>query len=526
MNIMKGPLGVIALLALLISSGVQATTERPQLKNYASYTDFLQAVVDYAKNDGAPPSPTPPERECKDEEMGPDGKPLNKNNPCAPKRITGEVRDGTSGSGDGVTTSGVNLDLDSLDNLDDLDDLDGSSLSTSSSSASGSKVDSANDSSNPSADTLEEAISLARDGLNPTYIDPASTRTTFRSFPMQPVEASDLASVTFIDALGGLLVDTRNSKIRLSIDPNTMINPLTLIDDRLGADALALNLDGFAFQQLLFNNVSPFFGGNFVWETGGNYYSIVNANPSFIDNNGIGLAFSTQARVRAAVVDSDGWISSANPNTPASGAFVIDPLNITTGTINANLWAIPSATGNTGIRVLLDTQSDIVVDLSNTQLGVASATRNGTGWDIGPANNFMAFGADSVLNIRLNGPLETVLSNPDTATNTPLVRINGSISRMSLGNIALLDGSSKEGIHIGRFTISNLAMVNTSVFFENDAIRVDLGKGVDNLHIAMERIVLGGSMSDLANGTLPPAIGDAEMRIKTPDNIQIILSAH
>jgi hypothetical protein len=343
---------------------------------------------------------------------------------------------------------------------------------------------------------------------------------------MQPVEASDLASVTFIDALGGLLVDTRNSKIRLSIDPNTMINPLTLIDDRLGADALALNLDGFAFQQLLFNNVSPFFGGNFVWETGGNYYSIVNANPSFIDNNGIGLAFSTQARVRAAVVDSDGWISSANPNTPASGAFVIDPLNITTGTINANLWAIPSATGNTGIRVLLDTQSDIVVDLSNTQLGVASATRNGTGWDIGPANNFMAFGADSVLNIRLNGPLETVLSNPDTATNTPLVRINGSISRMSLGNIALLDGSSKEGIHIGRFTISNLAMVNTSVFFENDAIRVDLGKGVDNLHIAMERIVLGGSMSDLANGTLPPAIGDAEMRIKTPDNIQIILSAH
>lgn len=549
----------IALLALLVSSGVQATTERPQLKNYASYTDFLRAVVDYTKGTG---NLSASERECRDDEVGPDSEPLDKQNPCRVKEARGDaIRIGTVDQGPGVTvlqddagstgatgssdsegtpgsagssgpTGGLdNLDdlgsLDNLDNLGSLDNPDGSSTSTGQDDALGAgPAPLSAASGNPSGDTLEQAIALARDGLNPSYSDPGSTRTTFRSFPMQPIEADDLAAVTFIDALDGLLVTTRDSKVRLSLDPNTMTNPLMLTDDRLAADDLSLNLDSIAFQQLLLDNVAPFFGGNFVWTTGGNYYSIVNANPSFIDDNGVALEFSTQARVRAAIVDSDGWISSANPNIPTAGALVMDPLNVTTGTISAKLWAIQDDSGNSSVRTLLEAGNDIVVDLSNSMLGVAGATRNETSWDIGPASNFMAFGADSILSIRLDGPMETILANPDEETNTPLIRINGGISRLSLSNIALLDGSSGHGIHFGRYTISNLAMVNTSVFFENDAIRVDLGKGADNLHVAIERIVLGGTMADRANGTLPAAIGDAEMYIKTPDNMQIILRAH
>lgn len=522
MNIKKGLPGSIALLALLISSGVQATTERPQLKNYASYADFLRAVVDYTKGDE---SPSAAERECSDNEVGPDGEPIDKQNPCRPKRATNDAIEIGAPAGTGTFQDQEAASLDDLDSLDNLDNPDGSSVSANQ-GIDGGSTSSSTGSDNPSGDTLEQAIALARDGLNPSYIDPASTRTTFRSFPMQPIEADDLASVTFIDALSGLLVTTRDSKIRLSIDPSTMTDPLALVDSRLLSDDLSFNFDSIAFQQLLLDNVAPFFGGDFVWTTGGTYYSIVNASPSFIDGNGVALEFSTQARVRAAIVDGDGWISSSNPNAPTAGALVMDPLNITTGTISAKLWAIQDPTGNSAIRTLLESDDDIVVDLSNSAIGLASATRNGKSWDIGPVSNFMAFGNDSILSIRLDGAMETILANPDEATNTPLIRINGSISRLSLSNIALLDGSSKQGIHIGRYTISNLAMVNTSVFFEDDAIRVDLGKGADNLHIAMERIVLGGTLSDLANGTLPAAIGDAEMYIKTPDNTQIILRAH
>jgi hypothetical protein len=39
-----------------------------------------------------------------------------------------------------------------------------------------------------------------------------------------------------------------------------------------------------------------------------------------------------------------------------------------------------------------------VVDLSNTTLGVATATRNETSWDIGPVSTIMAFGDNSALN--------------------------------------------------------------------------------------------------------------------------------
>lgn len=492
-----------ALMMALTCTTSAANTERPQLKDYSSYTEFLRAVVDYAKGDGNEGATA---RECRDNEVGPDGEPLDKENPCRVKEPAlhawgkdSSVTPTERSAGD----STLFLDDGGADAGDDQE--------------AGSRVD---------EDPLERAVALARDGLNPTFYDPSSTRTTFRSFPMSPIDASDLADVSLIDALTGLIVTTRDNTIRLDIDPSRFGDLLTLADERIGADNNALQLDGIAFQQTLLNNIVPFAGGNFIWSTEGTYYSVVNATPSFIDDNGIGLSFSTQARVRAAIVDSDGWISSENPDTPTAGALVIDPLSLSTGTINASLWAINDATGNTSVRALITSQDDLVVDLSNTALGVASATRTSNSWTIGAANTFMAFGNDSKLTITLDSPIETILANPDSASNTPLVQINGSIARLSLSNISLLDGSSKHGIHVGRYTISNLVMANTSIYFENEAIRINLGKGASNLHLGLERIVLGGTLQDAANKTLPAAIGDAEMLITTPDNMQITLRAH
>lgn len=500
----KGLPGTLTLLALLISgSAFAAANDRPQLRNYASYTDFLRAVVDYTRNNGTPPAG---EQQCRDDEVGQDGQPLDKQNPCRVKAVNSDQLP--------LPTGGSRPEP--ADNLAGVDDT-GLGSST---------ADGASNQSQP--DSLEQAIALARDGLNPHYSDSSSTRTTFSSFPMQPIDAGDLAQVSLIDALTGLMISTNDARIRLNIDPSKFTDPLTATDTRVAAEGVDINLGGLELQQALISNILPFTGGDFIWTTnGGTYYSIVNATPSYIDGRGISLSFSTRASIRAAIVDSDGWLqSSGNPFAPTAGAVVIDPLNISTGTITANLFAVDNGSGNTSILASLQPVGDIVLDLSNSSLGVASATRNGSTWNIGQASNFMSFGPDSVLSIRLDSPLETVLSNPDSTTNTPLVRVNGSISKLSLSEIALIDGSSKNGIHLGRLTINNLAMVNTSVYFENNAIRVDLGDNTNNLYVTIERIVFGGTMQDLANGTLPASIGDAEARITTPAHMQITLQAH
>lgn len=519
MNIRNGIPGSLTLLALLISSHALAVSERPQLRNYGSYTDFLRAVVDFTKNDGTPSSS---DRECRDKENG-EGGPQDKQNTCKSKDSPGENGiSGQAGDAGRPNESGAGDAARANDDMNSLDDLSDTGNATGASDTSGDAQDM------NAPDALEQAIAQARDGLIQRYVDNSNTRTTYSSFPMQPVDAGDLAQVSLIDALTGLMITERDAKIRLNIDPSRFTDPLAQVDSRQLSDDKTLNLDGIALQQALINNILPFAGGNFIWSiNGGNYYSVVHVNPSYIDGNGLSLSFSAQASVRAAIVDSDGWLQAdGNQYTPSAGAIVIDPLNIKTNTIVANLFARKDGAGNTSVIASLDAQGEIAFDLSNTSIGVASATRNGSTWTIGEARNFMAFGPSSVLSIRMNEPMETILSNPDNNTNTPLLRINGSLSQLTLSEIALLDGSSKQGIHFGRVTISNLAMVNTSVFFENDTIRVDMGKGTDNLRMTIENLVLGGTMQDRANGTLPPAIGDIESAVSTPDNMQITLRAH
>lgn len=515
MNIRNSLPGSLTLLALLISSHALAVSERPQLRNYGSYTDFLRAVVDYTKHNGEAAAS---ERECRDTEADGNGDSQKKQNTCEGKEALGdnEISGQAGGTGmpDETGTSSSSLSGEDMGSLDDLSETG---------SATGESGTGGNAQDPNSPDALEQAIALARDGLIQRYEDNSNTRTTFSSFPMQPVDAGDLAQVSLIDALTGLMITERDARIRLNIDPSKFTDPLALIDARLLADDVTLEFDSLALQQELLSNILPFAGGNFIWSVdNGNYYSVVNASPSYIDGKGLSLSFSTQASVRAAIVDSDGLL----PSLPYAGAVVIDPLNIKTDTIVANLFAREDGAGNTSIVASLDTQGDISFDLSNTSIGVARATRSGSTWIIGESSNFLSFGPSSILSIRMDEPLEAVISNPDNSTNTPLLRINGRISQLVLSEMALLDGSSGHGIHFGRFSIDNLALVNTSVYFENDAIRVDMGSGADNLHMAIESLVFGGTMQDRVRGTLPAAIGDAEITVSTQDNMQITLRAH
>ncbi|MFP5430665.1 MAG: hypothetical protein ACLGHE_06740 [Gammaproteobacteria bacterium] len=519
-------------LALLVGSGAEAAAERPQLKNFASYNDFMRAVVDYTRNNGVSAT----DRECRDDEVDAEGQPTDKENPCQPKLMRqdniplgGPGSSGAdSGGGSGSSSSpahagqgsqpGGGDDMTDSAMMDEWGDTPIEGNTGSNDNAGNGSADSQQGPSNP----LEEAIAQARDGLNPTYIDPNNTRTTFRSFPMQPIDSNDLANVSLIDALTGLLITTTDSRMRVNIDPSQLITPLASEDSRVVSDDISLDIAELQVQQLLFNNVLGFETQNIFWSTDGNYYSIVNANPSLIDNDGIRLAFSADARVRMGIVDSDGLASAG---IPSAGAVVIDPLRVTTSTIVANLFAVDDGNGSTGILASIDVTDGILIDLSNTQIGVAGATRDGRGgWNIGNISNFLYFGDASQLSIAMDSPLEVMIKNPENMDTDPFITLNGSIDGLSMSDISLMDNNSGGGVHIGRVAISELALVNTSIYF-NDAtnsIRVDMGNSLNNLRMVLENIVIGGPLD---RASRPAGIGDVEVRV-TDASLEMTMQPH
>lgn len=499
-------------LALLVGSSVQAATARPQLKDYATYNDFMRAVVDYTRqNEGSGA-----DRECREDEVDAEGQPTDKENPCRPKLVRQDgVPLGAAPSSSGSRESSDSATDGSLPPDEADPSLDGQEVT-------GDDGLATDDSTGSTGDAMEQAIALARDGLNPVYSDPNNTRTTFRSFPMQPIESDDLAAVSLIDALTGLMVVTNDSRMRLNIDPSQLTNQQATEDSRMFSDDISLNLENFEIESLLISNIFGFETGNIVWPTDGTYYSVVTATPSLISDNGIGLGFSADARVRMAIVDSDGLASAG---IPRAGAITIDPLRITTSTIMANLFAVDDGNGSTGVLATLDISDGIVVDLSNTQVGVAGATRNSSGgWNLSRISNFFYFGDNSQLSIRTNSPLEVLLTNPDDAATDPLITVSGSFDNVSLSSLSLMDNNSGGGLHIDRVTISNLALVNTSVYFNNadNSIRVDMGNSLNNLRMVLENIVLGGPLD---RASRPAGIGDAEIRV-TNASLEMTLQPH
>lgn len=496
----------MALLALLVSGSAHANAERPQLKDFNSYTDFLRAVVDYTRlGDG----PTGAERECREDEVDNEGNPTDKNNPCRPRLVREDAINAGMGEGAGMTEAAGSASAGTGDG-EEPDGLDGSNaLATT--PGPGTRQE--------SGDALEDAIALARDGLNPVYVDPGNTRTTFRSFPMQPVDANDLAAVSLIDALTGLLVTNNNTRLRLNIDPSSFTSPLAAEDDRVNGSLYSLQLGDLAVQQLLLANIAGFNTSNIVWTTDGNYYSVVNADPYLIGSNGIGLNFSTDARLRMAIVDSDGFAPALG-----AGALVIDPLHITTSDIAANLFSVDDGRGSKGVLASLDVTDGINVNMSNMQIGVAGATRNAEGgWNIGQASNFLFFGDDSTLSITMDSPLEIMFKNTDNAATEPLIQVNGAISNLDLKNMSLMDINSGGGIHFDSVGITNLSMVNTSVYFNNNTIRVDMGSSLTNLRMVIANIVLGGPLD---RASRPAGIGDAELRFTRVDSMELTIQPH
>lgn len=500
MNFRYGMPASLALLALLTSIGASAATERPQLKNFDSYTEFLRAVVDYTRHGD---STSGAERECRDDEVDSEGQPINKDNPCTP-------REPVATTGPAGTLHG--------DENEAVDSEQAYSTDSTESPESGSTHDQDGDSN----DSLEQAVALTRDGLNPVYVDTEGRRTTFRSFPMQPIDSNDLADVSLIDALTGLIVNTDNSRLRLNIDPSQLTSQLVTEDDRIFAEDYSLNINTLNIQELLLGEIMGFSTGNIIWSTGGSYYSVVTANPYFLEGGGIGLEFSADARLRMAIVDSDG---RSDTGIPRAGAIVIDPLRITTSTIVANLFAVDSSNGSTGILATLDVTDGIDIDLSNMKVGVAGATRNSAGgWNIATPSNFLYFGDDSRLSIAMNSPIEALIQNPESTATAPLITINGAISSLTLSDMSLMDSNSGGGIHIGRISLSNISMINTSIYFNDNSIRVDMGDSLQNLRMALENVVLGGPLEDRASR--PAAVGDIEIIVKSMNNMQITMRPH
>jgi hypothetical protein len=137
----------------------------------------------------------------------------------------------------------------------------------------------------------------------------------------------------------------------------------------------------------------------------------------------------------------------------------------------------------------------VTVNLSGTHVGAADALADGS--DIGNTTNFLSFGANSVLTVAPGMSMVVTLGRP-SGLQTPLITLNGTVGTVSLADISLIDGANTI-LHLGQVGMTGLNLVNTQIFIDQNKVLIDLGSGMKNVGLALERVSLG---NDPVNGSL------------------------
>ena len=131
---------------------------------------------------------------------------------------------------------------------------------------------------------------------------------------------------------------------------------------------------------------------------------------------------------------------------------------------------------------------EITVEVANSLIGVAPASVDGS--YIGPSTPFLQFGPDGIISVGAGTRVNVVLAQPD-GLRTAFVTLNGRVGDISVRDLRLLDTVGGGDLRIGRINIRNLDLVDTRIFLEDKSVTVDLGRGLDNVSIDMERVYLG-----------------------------------
>lgn len=223
--------------------------------------------------------------------------------------------------------------------------------------------------------------------------------------------------------------------------------------------------------------------------TFGDGYSIVEAT---VRTSGDGLNIGLTAEVYTPVylVDRDGTPGTVWSN---AGAATIDRMAIIIPYLDVNIRSV-SATAQDNSLLRLDAYSPqpIYVDLSNTGIGVAGASVDGS--RIGTPTNFLQFGPNSLLTVAAGTRVSVGLARP-SSLDTAFVTLNGHVGDISLEDISLVDNASGGSLRIGRLGVRGIELVDTSIFVDptESRIVVDVGRGLTNVDIDIERVEFGNS---------------------------------
>lgn len=443
----------------LLGSLAQAAPERPRQENYPDYSKYIQALVDYQRALDAPPaekekpkSAVDPDKLCRDSSGGGgDGPKEKKKNNCEGKYLVVE---------------------------DTIKDESEHKLKPKQAEAEPVQYES-----------LEETISRNSSSLFPGLDNGSGgvPSTTPTHLPEQELSAADL-SESGVAGLLGLFDNVRMNNLGGSASSGGLYgagsgaggggNNTGLLAD----GTLRATLDDFLVQ---LSTVDFDALGNII--SFGDGYSIVTATVR-LNNEGNGLLVGLSSRTQTPVyiVDRDGL-----PNTrwDGAGAIALDRMTILVPYVEANIQAVRTTSANQSVlQVDAFSAQPIYVDFSNSTIGVAPASRDGS-W-IGEATPFVRFGSDSVLTIEGGTRVRAVVSKPD-GMNTAFVTLNGHIGNVSIRNVQIVDAAAGGTMGFSRLGITGLEMVDTKIYVDDQRIVLDTGRGFTDMGVDIERFYLG-----------------------------------
>lgn len=473
------PLLAGSLLSLLagLASAAPAPGERPRPENYANYGLYVAALVDYERA-----------QEAAARDSGNNGdKRRDKSKICA------DTQDGKSrqqNSCQGKYLAGQDLIEEKAEQPDEA--------------LSDTVVRGRQD----APESLEAAVASAGyDPVSAANADALRQNTT--GMTLQEITPDEMASAG-VEGLLGMFNNIRMQNLNASAAPqgtwgiaggSSATSDETIV--RLSLDDLMVTLDNLNLE--IFGSLVNF----------GNGYGIVDAEVSINASGGLHLDLSSEIYTGMQIVDRDGL-----PGTlwAGAGAVTLDRMEIFVPYLSVDIQGVSAdfERGDDLLTIAAYSPGEIYANLANTSIGVAPATADGS-W-IGPTTNFLEFGPTSRLTIAAGTRVNVLLGKPD-GLRKPLVTLNGRIGDISVNDIRLLDNLSGGGIGLGRLAITGLELVDARVFLEDKRVTVDVGRGLTNVGMDIERVWLGAPVEG-------QFIGDFYMRGARVNELRMSATPH
>lgn len=338
-------------------------------------------------------------------------------------------------------------------------------------------------------ESLDNAI--ANSGQNPGYVDTsAKPRSTFRSFALSQIPAQDMSTTTIDNALGNFSNHTMQQPPRTvaRLRPDSGLHLFE--DSEISLLQDASNILWRVQQQQAVDS----YAGHITLPEG---ESDASASASIGDEPGsLDLTLSAKVRSNVYITDRDGI-----PHTSYwhAGAVAIQPLALQMSNLTTHITTPRNRGGDRYVAISASSPNAIYVDLSGSRFGVADANE-GAGRvalsraQFGRISYFAKLGDEALLTIAPGMKLDIKLDKPD-GLRKPFVTLNGKVSDISLGDIGILSKNTGEeeinGAHISKMRISGINLVNAGLYIQDESIVLDVGSGIRDMSIVMERLAMG-----------------------------------